>query len=109
MKTSSIDSLSLDAIDALKVMGKNVYLARKLRGESLIIFSSRCFISVPTLKKVECGDPSVSIGVIASILSILDDEKSLTNLAAHERDTVAQSNIGRYKISEKSKGLSNDF
>lgn len=108
MKTNSIKSLPATAIDSLKSLGSNIKLARKLRNESREVFSKRCFITPPTLDKLENGDPNVSLGILMSVLSVLGDELSISNLAAHERDLVGKSNIKNINIKKK-RILDNDF
>ncbi|HTA73481.1 MAG TPA: hypothetical protein VK733_04365 [Gemmatimonadaceae bacterium] len=45
-------------------------------------------ISLPTLRKVERGDPSVSLGIYATVLFVLGLAEKLATLAAVEGDTV---------------------
>lgn len=108
MKSKSIDALNYKATESIQSMGGNIRLARKLRGESAEEFAKRCFISKPTLLKIENGNPNVSIGAIASVLSILSDEQSIANLGAHERDLVGQEGLTHLK-NKKTKGLDNEF
>lgn len=108
MKTKSINTLPDTAIDALVVLGNNIKLARKLRGETREDFAERCFITPPTLDKLEKGDPSVGLYALMSVLSILEDENSIKNLASHERDVIGQHAAKNIKIRKK-RGLDNDF
>ena len=43
-------------------------VARKRRGESMAAFAERKQVSVPTLRKMERGDPTVSVSVYAMSL-----------------------------------------
>lgn len=108
MKTKSINTLTDSAIDSLIILGNNIRLARKLRGETREAFAERCFITPPTLDKLEKGDPSVGLYALMSVLSILEDEESIKNLASHERDLIGQSAAKNIKIIKK-RGLDNDF
>ena len=64
-----------ESIKSLEKMGENIKLARKRRHMSGKELAERAFISLPTLWKIEKGDPSVSIGAYAQVLLGL----SLTN------------------------------
>ncbi len=46
-------------------------------------------ISVPTLQRLEAGDPGVSIGILATALWLLNRDGQLTQIAAPEHDQGA--------------------
>ena len=46
-------------------------------------------VSVPTLQRLEAGDPSVGIGIIATALWLIKRDGELRNLAAPEHDQGA--------------------
>lgn len=50
---------------ALIKLGENLRIARKRRGDTMALFAERMQVSVPTLRKMERGDPTVSISVYA--------------------------------------------
>ena len=46
-------------------------------------------MSVPTLLRLETGEPSVSLGVLATALWLIGRDSALGNLAAHKDDLGA--------------------
>lgn len=63
---------SVDTISKLKEIGTRLREARLARNEVQERFATRLGISVPTLRKMEKGDPTCSIGNWAEALHILD-------------------------------------
>jgi transcriptional regulator with XRE-family HTH domain len=66
---------------ALNALGENLRIGRIRREESLRARALRMGISVPTLRRMETGDPSVSIGVYANALWLMQREALLPELA----------------------------
>jgi transcriptional regulator with XRE-family HTH domain len=58
-------------VQALALLGENVRLARKRRRLTQVLISERTGISRTTIKKIERGEPGVSIGHYASVLAVL--------------------------------------
>lgn len=56
---------------ALNVLGENIKLARKRRKLTQALISDRTGISRTTLRKIENGDATVSIGHYLSVLAVL--------------------------------------
>ncbi len=54
----------------------------------MAVLAERALISRPTLTKVERGDPSVSLGIYATVLFVLGFASRLGDLAAVEADAV---------------------
>ncbi len=52
-------------------------------------FSARMMVSVPTLRKMEAGDPSVSIVVYAAALWLIGRERFLGEIANPQVDADA--------------------
>ena len=46
-------------------------------------------VSVPTLQRLEAGDPGVGIGIVATALWLIQRDTELGNLAAPEQDRGA--------------------
>ena len=65
----------------LNVLGENIKLARKRRKLTQQIISDRTGISRVTLRKIENGDPTVSIGHYLSVLGVLGLADDLTKVA----------------------------
>lgn len=74
---------------SLKELGENLALARKRRNESLRSWAIRMNVSVPTLMRMEKGDPKVDMGVYLTALWLIDRHKALIDLAAPVNDLVA--------------------
>lgn len=63
--------------DILKVLGENIKLARLRRKITTTMLAERAGMSRTTLRKVENGDSSVTLGAYASALFCLGLEKDL--------------------------------
>lgn len=88
MKTQANSTLPRAARQALNKLGEDIVVARKKRRISTVSMAERAFISRGTLYKVEKGDPSVSMGIYATVLSILGLVKDLGNVADRRADTL---------------------
>ncbi|WP_431256306.1 XRE family transcriptional regulator [Roseateles chitinivorans] len=73
----------------LRELGGNLSLARKRRQEPLTAWAQRIGVSVPTLMRMEKGDPAVSMAVYATALWIMGRDDALPDLAAPEHDRGA--------------------
>jgi transcriptional regulator with XRE-family HTH domain len=74
---------------ALKDLGENLALARQRRNESQRAWASRLSVSVPTLIRMEKGDPSVGMGVYATALWLMGRHAALPDVAAPAQDLNA--------------------
>jgi hypothetical protein len=74
---------------ALKDLGENLALARQRRKESQRTWASRLSVSVPTLIRMEKGDPSVGMGVYATALWLMGRHAALPEMAAPAQDLNA--------------------
>lgn len=74
---------------AIGKLGADLAVARLRRKESLRTWADRIGVSVPTLQRLESGDPSVSIGIVATALWLIKRDGDLGNLAAPEHDQGA--------------------
>jgi DNA-binding XRE family transcriptional regulator len=73
----------------LRELGANLSLARKRRQEPLTAWAQRIGVSVPTLMRMEKGDPATSMAVYATALWIMGRDDALPDLAAPEHDRGA--------------------
>lgn len=73
----------------LETFGAHLRIARERRDESLRNAALRMGISVPTLRRMEAGDPSVSMGVYATALWLFDRAEQLEELMRPEQDDYA--------------------
>ena len=84
-------SLPLPAGHALRKLGSDLALARRKRGISTRDMAARLFVSRDTLWRLERGDPTVSLGTLATATFILKLHDRLANLAAPASDELALS------------------
>lgn len=73
---------------ALQKLGEDIKEARIRRRISIQLMAERAGISRPTLKKVEDGDATTSMGIYAKVLFIMSLEKNLADLADIRNDKV---------------------
>jgi len=74
---------------AIEKLGADLAVARLRRKESLRSWAQRLGVTVPTLQRIEAGDPSVGIGIVATALWLIKRDGELRNLAAPEHDQGA--------------------
>lgn len=74
---------------ALEKLGADLAVARLRRKESLQTWAKRMGVSVPTLQRLEAGDPGVGIGIVATALWLIQRDGELRNIAAPEHDLGA--------------------
>jgi len=86
-----LPSLPLPATHALRKLGRDLALARRKRGISTEDMAARLFISRSTLWRMERGDPTVSVGALATAAFVLQLHDRLANLAAPATDALALS------------------
>ncbi len=82
-------SLPAPAEAALRRLGDDLATARKRRGESLKAWSARLQVSIPTLMRMERGDPTVSMGVYATALWLVGRHAALAQAADPKEDLAA--------------------
>ena len=76
-------------VAAIEKLGADLAVARLRRKESLKTWAQRMGVSVPTLQRLESGDPAVSIGIVATALWLIQRDGELSHLAAPEQDLGA--------------------
>ena len=74
---------------ALEALGAHLAVARMRRTQSLSTWSQRIGVSVPTLMRMESGDPSVAVGLFATALWLIGRDGELARIAAPEHDKGA--------------------
>ena len=73
-------------VAAIEKLGADLAVARLRRKESLKTWAQRMGVSVPTLQRLESGDPGVGIGIVATALWLIQRDGALAQLAAPELD-----------------------
>lgn len=64
----------------MKKLGNDIRTARIRRRITMDLMSKRASISRTTLTKIEKGDPSVSLGIYATVIFVLGLVSNLENL-----------------------------
>jgi transcriptional regulator with XRE-family HTH domain len=77
------------AVQALRALGENLAIARTRRRESQRAWAKRLGVSVPTLIRMERGDPGVGAGIYATALWLMGTVSGLPELAAPAADRGA--------------------
>lgn len=72
----------------LAKLGDDIYDARKRRNLSAQVIAERAQTSRNTLKRIEDGDPAVSMGIYASVLNALGLLDGVADLADPARDRL---------------------
>lgn len=75
---------------ALEQLGENLALARVRRRESQRAWAQRLGVSVPTLVRLERGDPGVGLGIVATALWMMGRVDALPAAAdpTHDRGAL---------------------
>ena len=87
--SSALTQMPPSTVAALAQLGADLAVARLRRKESLKTWAKRMGISVPTLLRLEAGEPSVSLGVLATALWLIGRDSALATLATPKEDRGA--------------------
>jgi transcriptional regulator with XRE-family HTH domain len=85
----AIERLPPSTLAAIEKLGADLAVARLRRKESMASWAKRLGVSVSTLQRLEAGDPTISIGIIASALWLMSRDGAIAELAAPENDRGA--------------------
>lgn len=85
----AIEVLPAAAAQALRALGENLAIARVRRRASQREWAGRLGCSVPTLIRLERGDPGVGAGLYATALWLIGTVRGLPELAAPATDRGA--------------------
>ena len=80
--------LPLPVKRALAKLGQDIRNARLRRRITTTTMAERAFITRPTLRKVENGDPGVALGIYATVIFVLGLTPRLADLADTRSDEV---------------------
>lgn len=89
MSSFSTSALPPQVLSSLQALGERLALARLRRKESQRRWAARLGVSVPTLIRLEKGDPSVGMGIYASALWLLGLSDGIADLADPAKDIRA--------------------
>jgi len=73
---------------SLRKLGQDIRDARRTRGLPAAVVAERAFTSRPSLRRIEAGDTSVSIGIYAAVLQALGLLDGLSQVADPGRDAA---------------------
>ena len=74
----------------LQRLGSRLRDERLRRNETQALFAARIGVSVPTLRKMESGDPTVQIGYWSVALNVLNRAEDLDTILAEPEDLFAK-------------------
>lgn len=94
-------SLPAAASEALKNLGENLAIARIRRKESQRLWAQRLGVSIPTLIRMEKGEPAVGIGVYATALWMMGRVQALPELADPKTDRGALESDVRQAVKQR--------
>ena len=84
----SFQQLPANVEAALLELGKSIRIARIRRRQSAQDFASRLGVTLPTLRKLERGDPGVAVATFVSALWLIGMLDRLRDLAKPESDVL---------------------
>jgi len=84
-------SLPQPIVAILKNLGYHIQVARKRRRLSEAKLAKLAFTSRATIQRLEAGEPGVGIGILSSVLWVLQLHQDLALVAAPERDEYGRS------------------
>lgn len=87
--SNAVESFPASAAKALRDFAADLKLARQRRKGSLKDWAQRMNVSVPTLMRMEDGDPRVGAGVYITALWLMNRHLALNELANPKEDAGA--------------------
>jgi transcriptional regulator with XRE-family HTH domain len=87
--STALTQMPPSTLAALAHLGADLAVARLRRKESLKTWAKRLGVSVPTLLRLEAGEPTVSLGVLATALWLIGRDAALGALATPKEDRGA--------------------
>ena len=89
-KQSNVKVMLPSAVERTLVeLGGRLRIARKRRKQSLEKWAERMQVSIPTLRKMEAGDPSVSVAAYMTAIWLAGQLQALEQIADPARDELA--------------------
>jgi hypothetical protein len=87
--SEALATLPPPVTEALRALGENIAVARVRRRESQRVWAQRLGVSVPTLVRLEQGDPGVGIGIVGTALWLMGRVQAIPLLADPHEDKGA--------------------
>lgn len=79
---------SLAAVNGLKKLGADIRVARKRRRMTQQRLADGAGVTLPTIRRLELGDPGVSLATLAMVLVVLGEGSRLADLLDTGSDDV---------------------
>lgn len=73
----------------IELLGQNIAIARKRRGESQAQWARRLGVSQPTMARIERGDPSVAMASYVMCMWLVNPAAAVADLVAPQTDQTA--------------------
>ena len=91
--TKTVAGLPDQAATRIRELGGHIRGARKIRRMSMEDLAARALTNRETLRRLERGEPGVSIGILAHVLWVLGLEANLGNLASLQVDPHGRARV----------------
>ena len=88
-RSAELTSLPPEVRKSLRLLGENLALSRKRRRETQQAWAQRLGVSIPTLIRLEQGDPGVAMGSYATALWLMGRVGALPDVADPSGDRGA--------------------
>ncbi|KQP07587.1 hypothetical protein ASF28_10620 [Methylobacterium sp. Leaf99] len=89
MKYERATQTPFEVLDGLREVGRALRAARLRRRQPAADLAARVGVSLPTLRKLENGDPTVSLGVFAKAAWVLGLLPAVRHAVSPENDHLA--------------------
>ncbi len=89
-RSLNTDALPIPVRHAIQALGENISMARRRRRQTQADVAARMMVSLPTVRRMEKGDPAVSIAIYYTALWALGLLKDVRGIAKPDDDTSAQ-------------------
>lgn len=76
-------------LQQIDLLGQNIAIARKRRGESQAQWARRLGVSQPTMARIERGDPSVAMASYVMCMWLVNPAVAVADLVAPQSDHAA--------------------
>ncbi|MBV5294887.1 MAG: transcriptional regulator [Curvibacter lanceolatus] len=76
-------------LQQIELLARNIVIARKRRGETQAQWARKLGVSLPTMARIERGDPSVAMASYVMCLWLVNQAAGLADLIAPQKDLAA--------------------
>ena len=76
-------------LQQIELLARNIVIARKRRGETQAQWARKLGVSLPTMARIERGDPAVAMASYVMCLWLVNPAAGLADLIAPQRDHAA--------------------